>query len=561
MENAAVSLDIFFLVLRYAYVFLFLGWLLVLLRSPRPWLVAAGSLGFAWFAYFAIQFPLARPYALFPRTDRMFNVAMASTASTGHSPFESYQVGFGDHEPFWRLIMQILSFGRPENVLHIYLILTPAVLAVLAVSLYFGLRSGENDDSESGLLDKKWEVACIVYAVLLLNSSPHEKFGVFESFWSMTFLLKPNHTLGFVLLPWWVRSFTSERNTSFWVGLLLLATLSWMFLLHWSYVMLGLAVYPFLARRLGHRPNWRHSWVAGGLSSIAAIPYVLFLYRYFPADNTTVGRHVWDTSAYFEGYLNVFAVSYEHGPLFFLSVSGIGLMLYRRRRQDVALLSLLAGCVVGWLVFLIGFWMRRTIQPEEFYFYTRFLLSVAAGSGLFLVVRESSRIAAWLGGRIASIPQGLCLVLLVTLPFSFPYWWNPVSMDRYYSRSLSPIPTEVRRLTTWVRAYTDRNDVFLASPELANWITALSGRRVLLTGDHRPPNDYERRAELTRRVLTSDEPGPYREAHEDYLVTHLALDEDYSASFDTELSRIASLPWLKLVYQEGTLYVFAFMLD
>ena len=45
---------------------------------------------------------------------------------------------------------------------------------------------------------------------------------------------------------------------------------------------------------------------------------------------------------------------------------------------------------------------------------------------------------------------------------------------------------------------------------------------MLLTGDHRPPNDYERRAELTRRVLTSDEPGPYREAHEDYLVTHLA---------------------------------------
>ena len=561
MENAAVSLDIFFLVLRYAYVFLFLGWLLVLLRWPRPWLVAAGSLGFAWFAYFAMQFPLARPYALFPSTDRMFNVAMASTASTGHSPFESYQVGFGDHEPFWRLLMQVLSFGRPENVLHIYLILTPTVLALLALSLYFGLRSGGNDGSESGPLDEKWETACIVYAVLLLNSSAHEKFGVFESFWPMTFLLKPNHTLGFVLLPWWVRSFTSERNASFWVGLLLLAALSWVFLLHWSYVMLGLAVYPFLARRLGYRPSWRRSWVAGGLSSIAAIPYVLFLYRNFPAEDTTVGRHVWDKSAYFEGYLNVFAVSYEHGALFFLSVFGIGLMLYRRRRQDVAFLSLLVGCVAGWLVFLIGFWLRRTIQPDEFYFYTRFLLSVAAGSGLFLVVRESGRIAAWLGGRIAPIPQGLCLALLITLPFSFPYWWNPASMDRYYSGSLSPIPTDVRQLTTWVRTHTDRADVFLASPELANWITALSGRRVLLTGDHRPPNDYERRAELTRRVLTSDEPGPYREAHKDYLVTHLALDEDYAASFDTELSRIASLPWLKLVYQDGTLHVFAVVLD
>ena len=59
--------------------------------------------------------------------------------------------------------------------------------------------------------------------------------------------------------------------------------------------------------------------------------------------------------------MNVFAVSYEHGALFFLSVFGIGLMLYRRRRQDVAFLSLLVGCVAGWLVFLIGPWLLCTV--------------------------------------------------------------------------------------------------------------------------------------------------------------------------------------------------------
>ena len=105
----------------------------------------------------------------------MFNVAMASTAATGHSPFESYQVGFGDHEPFWRLLMSWLSLGDPENVLVLYAFLTPAVILLLALSLYFGLRPDEGTG-------RKWELAFIVYAVLLLNSSPHERFGVFESF-------------------------------------------------------------------------------------------------------------------------------------------------------------------------------------------------------------------------------------------------------------------------------------------------------------------------------------------------------------------------------------------
>ena len=85
--------------------------------------------------------------------------------------------------------MSWLSLGDPENVRVIYAFLTPGVILLLALSLYFGLRPGEGDE-------RKWELAFIVYAVLLLNSSPHERYGVFESFWPMTFLLKAESRAG-----------------------------------------------------------------------------------------------------------------------------------------------------------------------------------------------------------------------------------------------------------------------------------------------------------------------------------------------------------------------------
>ena len=548
------SLDSFYLVAKYLYVAVFALWLAWLYRHPRPSLLAGGAVFFCFYVYLAIVAPLPRPYALTPGKDRMFNMAMAATAATGHSPFESYQVGFGDHEPFWRLLMSWLSLGDPENVRVIYAFLTPGVILLLALSLYFGLRPGEGDE-------RKWELAFIVYAVLLLNSSPHERYGVFESFWPMTFLLKPNHVLGFVLVPLWLRAWTSRAVwTRTFGAALLLALLAWVFLLHWSYLLVGLAVYPLVADKLGRPPEWKRTWLMAAFSAVAATPYVVFLFQNFPPGDSVVGRLVWEsTQAFKEGYLNVFAIGYEHGLLFFLSLAGIWAMLCRRSSSDVVWLSLLAGCVVGWAAYLVAFQIRRTVEPEEFYFYTRFVLSVAAGSGAYYAVSNAHRLSALLESRVAPIPQALCFFLLLTLPLSFPYWWHPPTMDRYYSRSRDPIPEEIERLASWVRSSTEPDAVFVAGPRIANWVAALSGRRVLLTGDHRPPNDYERRQELLTRLLTEARPVAYHEAYDLYQVTHLALDADFVASLGiTDTARFESVSWLSAVYRDGSITVFEF---
>jgi hypothetical protein len=539
-----------FLAVKYLYVLLFGIWLLVLYRWRRPGILFAGAVVFSLYTWFAGEIPLKRLYAFGPPFDRMFNVAMGATSATGHSPFESYQVGAADLEPFWRLTLRVLALGKPENVLEIYPYLAPLAMVLLSVSLYFGLSpaKGEVDDH-----DRAWEPALVVYAVLLLSSSAHEQFGVFRSFWSISLLLKPNHVLGFVLIPLWIRAWTSPRPLiRTWVAGALLGVLAWVFLMHWSYVLVGLACFPLIARRAGARPELGRVALVAGLSLIAALPYILFLFANFHwGHGGAVARKVWLQLGFEEGFINVFSVGYEHGGLFFLSLAGIIGMALRHRKQDLVWLSLLLGAGVGWFGYLVILGLQKIIEPDEFYFYFRFLLSVAAGSGAYFLLR-------WVQPKYGYLRPGLVvLFLLLTLPQSIPYWWYPPKMDRYNRIGLEPLPEDKVILGSWIRHKTSPDAVFVAGGETSLWIASLSGRRVLTTGHHRPTHDYEERRELERRMLVDLDPNGVRAAVQKYFVTHIALDPEYLAELGAEAARLEALPWLELVYTGESVKIFA----
>lgn len=553
----------FFLAAKYVYVLLFGVVVFLVYRWKRPWLLVVGTIGLCVYAWMAGETPLKRLYAFAPPYDRMFNVAMTATSATGHSPFESYQVATADLEPFWRLAMRVAARGRPENVLDLYPYLPGLVLVLLPLSLYFALGRSKRDESDA-VMERRWEVALIVYAVMLLNSSSHEQFGVFRSFWAMNFLLKPNHVLGFVLIPLWVWAWTSPLRwcRTFGAGVIL-AALAWVFLMHWSYVLVGLAAYPLVARWAGRPPELGRTSLVAGISFLAAVPYVVFLVSNFHwGYGGAVAQKIWLQFGYEEGFFNVFSVGYEHGLLFFLSLAGIAGMAARRGKEDVLWLALLLGTVVGWAgyVLLIGF--QKIIEPDEFYFYSRFLLSVAAGSGAYFTIKAAEGLVRGSlnnghNGNVSTNPRLVSLFLLLTLPLSVPYWWNPPEMDRYYHLALEPIPTERSVLGEWIRENTSPDDVFVAGSETSLWIAALSGRRVLLTGHHRPSYDYEDRKDLERRLLADREPAAYREAWDRFQVTHLALDSEFVSALEIDSEQLESLPWLELVFEGEAVKILA----
>lgn len=297
--------------------------------------------------------------------------------------------------------------------------------------------------------------------------------------------------------------------------------------------------------------------IAVGLAG--ALPYVVFLLAHYGWQEAGPAvRQLWYKPGYQAGFYDVFSVSLAHGFVFFLSLLGIVGMAIRRLRRDAIWLALLGGASLLWPVQLVLLRFERGGEPDELYFFTRFLLTFCAGVGAFFLVK--------LGGRLLRTKSylvgagGVAVLMLLTLPQSFPYWWYPPAMDRYYEVGLDPIPEEILGLTDWIREETSPDAVFVAESDLSTWIAALAGRRAFLSR-LRPPSDYRERRLLERRILTDTDRDALGEAHDRYGITHLALDDAFLSSFGRTRADLESVPWLEIVYEGEAFTVLALRLE
>ena len=100
--------------------------------------------------------------------------------------------------------------------------------------------------------------------------------------------------------------------------------------MHWSYVLLGLLLYPVVARAVGSPSELGRLARVITLSLLGALPYVFYLYYFHWGTAARIEGQVWPTPGPMEGYFNVFSVGYEHGAVFLLSLAGIIAMATRR---------------------------------------------------------------------------------------------------------------------------------------------------------------------------------------------------------------------------------------
>jgi hypothetical protein len=142
------------------------------------------------------------------------------------------------------------------------------------------------------------------------------------------------------------------------------------------------------------------------------------------------------------------------------------------------------------------------------------------------------------------------LALALFVPLSFPVYWDPPSMDRYFALSRQRLRPKVVAYAQFIRDGTPKDAVFVAGRDAASWIPALTGRRVVLAeGGRLMPPDKDERKHVERTLLLSDDPGKIRGAALRYGVTHLAIDDalvqEYGvAGFD----ELAKGPLFKTVY-------------
>jgi hypothetical protein len=498
----------------------------LLWRRPRPFaavlLVLAMHVA-AWAAYTA---PLGRLYALEEHLDQAFNVGIAACAAAGNSPFEHTQVRFASLDPIWAGFVAALSLFRPERVLGTYYWMPPLGLILVAVGLYFGLRARDDGDD-------RWERALMVFAVLGLSSFSMSQRPPTPPVWPGNFLLKPNHAVAWGLIGVVVGMRARGRGAvSLGVALGLLA---WVFVLDWAYLLPGLFLGAWLRPRAER--DGRRLIAASALSLLLAVPIVLHLARdYSPFGHGDSVGQIWKMSV---GLLLAppHWATLDLGVLLILGL--FGAVVWRRRRgpRDAVLLGVLAAAWLEWIAYEAGVFVGVSPEPDEHHYFLRFAMALAAGAALAAAGRHIERYAGLLPGR------GHVVALAACLPLSFPAYWDPPSMDRYYQWSLPPLRVKVVEYGRWVRENTPPDAVFLAGRSASAWIPVLAGRRVLLAADTRPPADYASRKEAERVMLLSRDPALIRAAAQRMGVTHVAIDRLMTDEYGEEaLAGLGKLP-------------------
>jgi len=478
IDVRGLDLDAFFRSGRVLYLAGYAAWLLVLVRGRRR-AGAAGPIGLALLVWALTTFPLQRPYGLQVPSDRLRQLWWCATAAAGNPPWESGIVEQRTIEPVWSLLVSLLALRDPARVLAVYPSLPVLGLVLTGAALAWAFRR---------------RPLCGLFAaffVLLASTQPLDYLEPFRNFWARHFLLKPNHALGLALVPVLVgvlsRPLTARRAAG---AAALLAVLGWTFVVDWALFCASVVCYVLVAaarRRLpGRGELGRLATVLAG-SAVLVAPYVLYLSRHFPnavslsAGGTAAAPTLspWG-DARPAAHSLFFLASFDLGPHFPLALFGAWTAWRRGRRGDLLWLGTLAAATLAWTATAALYATARARAADEVYFFLAFAVAVHAGIGAHAVVFRAA--AAWRPARTrprAGARRLAAAFLLLWFPFTLGWWWDPPRMDAHFATALAPVPAEMEALASWLRGHTRGTDVVLAGGDVAAWIPALSGRRVL----------------------------------------------------------------------------------
>ena len=494
-------------------------------------------------AWFATMFPLANVYGANGSMDRENHLGWANVVALGFSPLRTFQVNHLHFEPLWPLLTAMASGFNADRV---GLIFQWAPL-IVGLALMFSIRFAWTRGMEASELLSA-EASFAAMGALLLMAAPGDFAGPFRNPWALTFLLKPNHALGLVLVPLAALALTRAHSwkTRIFAGFVL-QLVGWAFVIHMALFVAGLMV--FVAMSWVTQPKDRMKDLvdvvtAVGVNLLIVSPYLVMLVVAYPFLH---GDNAHRVPVLSEGIIEA--------PLrlgLMLLFSGLGARLvYRKggRMGRILACQWLTSHIV-WQVFpILGFFGQARERDEVFY-WCRFWTALLAGVGLFraahlVLVRLRTPLVG--EARLVGVSAGLSLALL--LPSLLPAWWDPSAMDQYFVAARNPVPDWIASPTTFIRTSTPREAVFAGDRGYARWIAAYGARRVLLANSLNKPGDSGRRIEIENALLREGTESVVAEGRDRYAIQYLlATSRPLEQAPDVTLDWLKSRPHLETVY-------------
>jgi hypothetical protein len=502
---------------RQLFPLLALLWLAVLIRLRRPWWLLLGVLAANAWAWGATNYPLQRLYGLGPSHDRIGNLGLCQVVAAGNSPLHTTQLGQLHFEPFWGLLVALVSGFDPDRVLLLYPFFSLVMVIAFPLALFFGLKTGETEGFSP------WERALVAGFATLLSSSALDYLGTYRVPWAKMFLLKPNHALGLVLLPLFLAVFVRTRGLRGRLGAgLLLQLLGWAFVLHMVYVCVGLVVFAGLSLLTRHpeaRRDLRDVLTVIGINVLVVSPYLVMLLVGYPF---LVRSSSYALPAFSPHLLEP---TLRTGAVFWLGLWGL-LVLSRGDRMSRLFLGQVLGGYLIWAGYLALGLVGLARERDEIYFWLRILMAASAAVGAWDL---AARVAGWLGPEAWSPAGRAAAVGILALPLALPTWWDPARMDAYFAGSLPPLPAALSETGEFLRHHSQPRAVLAGDPQLTRYAAALAGRRGLVVAGMNATRDWRERLGLQEQLLTSENPRAVSAAAARYGVGYLLVGPAYLA--------------------------------
>ncbi len=495
-------------------------------------------------AWFATMFPLPNVYGTNGSMDRENHLGWTNVVAQGFSPLRTFQVNHLHFEPLWPLLTAIAT---GFNVDRVALVFQWAPL-IVGLALLFSVRSvWIRGMKKAG--PPETEAAFAALGALLLMAVPGDFSGPFRNPWALTFLLKPNHALGLVLVP--LAALAIARATT-WKSRLfagfVLQLVGWAFVIHMALFVAGLTVFVALSwatRRSERMNDLVDVGTAVGVNLLIVSPYLVMLVVAYPfLEGNAAYRLSPFSERPLEGPLRL-------GAFLMLSAFGAWGAYHQGSRLGRILASQWLTAQIVWQAFpILGLFGQAREQDEAFY-WCRFWTGLLAGVGIFQAAHLAlTRLrAARAGGDARVVGASAALSLALLLPSLLPTWWDPSGMDQYFVAARNPLPDWIAEPTRFIRTSTPREAVFAGDRNYARWIAAYGARRVLRSNSLNRPNDHAHRMEIEDAILrTGPEPliveGRLRYSLQYVLATSSPMEQ----ATDVTLDQLKTRPHLETVY-------------
>jgi hypothetical protein len=545
--RAATSVEI----IRTVTFMLFGAWIIWLLkRRCSPMWGLIGVLGGNAAVWAMSTLPLPRLYAVGTSGDRLNNLGLSQVVAAGNSPLETVQVGHMHFEPFWSLLMAVVSGFDTERLPVIYAYMPLLIACAFVLTLFVGLRAPRGEaTADPDASWTSWERVATAGFATLLSSLPFDYLEINDTPWAKVFLLKPNHAMGLMLFPLFLWLFVRARDVKRQIAAgLVLHLIGWAFVLHMAYICVGLATYVGLAalRRdwNGLRRNARETSIVVGVSVVIVSPYLAMLLIGYPFLVPTARATIAASSAH------LLETTLKTGWIFWLGIWGIVVVWRRPGRLARAFEAQVIGSYVVWLAYYALSAIRMAREIDEIFFWTRFLVAASAGIGAWDLARRAFS-ACPARERPATRAAILALVLVTQ---AIPYWWNPLQMDDYFRNTLKPLPASIVESMRFLRQDTDPKAAVVSDARHAQYVSALGARRTLLSLMMGAPKDYERRFDLQDRLIRGENLDQVHAALESYDVRYLLVSDALIGIYPREtLTSLFHRQDLTLEHMSGTL--------